>query len=267
MKNSKFYVLILIIFFSIPSIVSAAWWNPLTWSIFNKPPAVQQIIIPSTPKAEEPAQIQTVKPVRPEKNKEIIKTAPTPTKQEVATSSQEQIVITPPKNQRTCNGAVYTNDCPKNTAFNCPKNGNKPYCESIIDPEPTTQTPYIAKQKTTSKLDSPECLTARAKADELGDQIDSIQSKLAKDVEIIMSAPGISTIEQRNAEAASIRRESLSKQADIAVLQISALRAVNISCGLYQENPTAMCKDGTYSYGENRSGTCSWHGGVQYWIY
>jgi len=29
--------------------------------------------------------------------------------------------------------------------------------------------------------------------------------------------------------------------------------------------PTAICNDGTYSYSANRSGTCSYHGGVRSW--
>jgi len=32
-------------------------------------------------------------------------------------------------------------------------------------------------------------------------------------------------------------------------------------------NVTAICKDGTYSYSQNRSGTCSHHGGVKQWIH
>lgn len=31
------------------------------------------------------------------------------------------------------------------------------------------------------------------------------------------------------------------------------------------ESPTAKCRDGTYSYSQNRSGTCSHHGGVAIW--
>ena len=31
-------------------------------------------------------------------------------------------------------------------------------------------------------------------------------------------------------------------------------------------NATAKCKDGTYSYSQHASGTCSGHGGVSYWI-
>jgi hypothetical protein len=29
---------------------------------------------------------------------------------------------------------------------------------------------------------------------------------------------------------------------------------------------TAVCRDGTTSYSMSRSGTCSWHGGVLYWL-
>ena len=32
------------------------------------------------------------------------------------------------------------------------------------------------------------------------------------------------------------------------------------------DSPTAICKDGTYSYSKNRRGTCSHHGGVEKWI-
>lgn len=31
-------------------------------------------------------------------------------------------------------------------------------------------------------------------------------------------------------------------------------------------NPTALCRDGTYSYSQHRRGTCSWHGGVAEWL-
>lgn len=31
-------------------------------------------------------------------------------------------------------------------------------------------------------------------------------------------------------------------------------------------SPMARCWDGTYSYSQHRRGTCSWHGGVMYWL-
>jgi hypothetical protein len=32
------------------------------------------------------------------------------------------------------------------------------------------------------------------------------------------------------------------------------------------DSPTALCVDGTYSYSQSRSGTCSGHGGVKTWL-
>jgi hypothetical protein len=32
------------------------------------------------------------------------------------------------------------------------------------------------------------------------------------------------------------------------------------------DGATAKCKDGTYSFSQNRSGTCSHHGGVAQWL-
>lgn len=31
------------------------------------------------------------------------------------------------------------------------------------------------------------------------------------------------------------------------------------------DSPTALCRDGTYSYSAHHQGTCSWHGGVAVW--
>jgi hypothetical protein len=33
-----------------------------------------------------------------------------------------------------------------------------------------------------------------------------------------------------------------------------------------QPPPTAVCRDGSYSYSAHRSGTCSYHGGVAQWL-
>jgi hypothetical protein len=33
-----------------------------------------------------------------------------------------------------------------------------------------------------------------------------------------------------------------------------------------QPPPTAVCRDGSYSYSAHRSGTCSSHGGVARWL-
>jgi hypothetical protein len=47
--------------------------------------------------------------------------------------------------------------------------------------------------------------------------------------------------------------------------------AGNIVCSPYESETqpagaTAECEDGTYSFSESRSGTCSHHGGVKRWL-
>ncbi|MBU6415112.1 DUF3761 domain-containing protein [Patescibacteria group bacterium] len=42
------------------------------------------------------------------------------------------------------------------------------------------------------------------------------------------------------------------------------------SASIPTSNPagaTAQCKDGTFSFSQSRSGTCSHHGGVSQWLY
>lgn len=38
------------------------------------------------------------------------------------------------------------------------------------------------------------------------------------------------------------------------------------SSAAMQRTPSALCRDGTYSYSQHRRGTCSWHGGVAVWL-
>ena len=38
-----------------------------------------------------------------------------------------------------------------------------------------------------------------------------------------------------------------------------------VSCSHIGQKPSAECFDGTYSYSQHHEGTCSHHGGVQYW--
>lgn len=47
--------------------------------------------------------------------------------------------------------------------------------------------------------------------------------------------------------------------------------AGNVVCSPYESNSapagaTAQCRDGTYSFSQSRSGTCSHHGGVAEWL-
>lgn len=51
---------------------------------------------------------------------------------------------------------------------------------------------------------------------------------------------------------------------------VPTIKPTKTSKGQGQEYPagvTAICKDGTYSYSQAASGTCSHHGGVKKWIH
>ena len=48
-----------------------------------------------------------------------------------------------------------------------------------------------------------------------------------------------------------------------SVLVVTASTTVPVSAPV---GATAKCKDGTYSYSQTRSGTCSYHGGVSIWL-
>ena len=54
------------------------------------------------------------------------------------------------------------------------------------------------------------------------------------------------------------------------ILFVLSLLAIASGCGAGgpegKGQPTARCTDGTYSYSENHSGTCSSHGGVAEWL-
>jgi len=58
------------------------------------------------------------------------------------------------------------------------------------------------------------------------------------------------------------------------IFAITILTTLLSACGggnepeTYQDpkNATAICNDGTYSYSQTRSGTCSGHGGVRTWL-
>lgn len=54
---------------------------------------------------------------------------------------------------------------------------------------------------------------------------------------------------------------------DSQILEMAIKRVGNPPVSSSTSLPHALCNDGTASYSENRSGTCSYHGGVSSWIY
>ena len=79
-------------------------------------------------------------------------------------------------------------------------------------------------------------------------------------------------------EAATIAAQKAAQQQAAAAATSSQPAAQSDSgytnsAGNYVQSPssnpqgaTAQCKDGTYSYSQSRSGTCSHHGGVAQWL-
>ena len=53
----------------------------------------------------------------------------------------------------------------------------------------------------------------------------------------------------------------------LALLGLIGLGRVTVPAqtGQVRIPPTALCRDGYYSFSQNCSGTCSWHGGVKVW--
>ncbi|MCL0055490.1 thermonuclease family protein [Dehalococcoidia bacterium] len=66
---------------------------------------------------------------------------------------------------------------------------------------------------------------------------------------------------------ARLQQEIKTRQLVTAVPETSpATASLSQSQFLPDERPSAVCKDGAYSYSKTRRGTCSHHGGVDYWV-
>jgi Protein of unknown function (DUF3761)/Glucodextranase, domain B len=77
--------------------------------------------------------------------------------------------------------------------------------------------------------------------------------------------------EARKREAAEVAERNAAKAAPICTNGTYVNSAGNTVCSPEQSptapaGATAQCEDGTYSFSESRSGTCSHHGGVAKWL-
>lgn len=52
----------------------------------------------------------------------------------------------------------------------------------------------------------------------------------------------------------------------VMVIVLGALAVAGAAVAAPPPGATAQCRDGTYSYSQHHSGTCSWHGGVAAWL-
>ncbi len=51
----------------------------------------------------------------------------------------------------------------------------------------------------------------------------------------------------------------------VGTILVSGAQIVEAKAKVSNYGPTALCRDGTYSYSANRKGTCSHHKGVRMW--
>lgn len=56
------------------------------------------------------------------------------------------------------------------------------------------------------------------------------------------------------------------RAAKLALVAVAVVVVSGPAAGSAAAGPTARCRDGTYSYSQHRSGTCSHHGGVAQWL-
>ena len=75
------------------------------------------------------------------------------------------------------------------------------------------------------------------------------------------------TTNKRNVALMTFRRiPTWARWLALLGVMASAWWALTLLPSSAPEEPSALCRDGTYSYSQHRQGTCSWHGGVRQWL-
>ncbi len=130
MKIRSFFSTIVFLLIFVPQVAFAAWWNPLTWSVFSwikiYPPQEQKISTTTSATTTKKAETK-VAPESSSQNKPI------------------PVKVAPVQTGTLCNG-VYYSDCPTGNLLVCPTNGDKASCQPLPNTVPA-QT-YTAPQKT-----------------------------------------------------------------------------------------------------------------------
>lgn len=75
----------------------------------------------------------------------------------------------------------------------------------------------------------------------------------------VLSTPAIRDLKESVAES----NRAVDHAGAARIAEVFSLPTTSGSGG---GSATAICNDGTYSYSQHASGTCSWHGGVREWI-
>lgn len=271
----KYLIGIVFVLLLVPSIVSAAWWNPFSWRIFNKKEVPVAIIQVPDPVPESMA-VQPV--VEKKESPHVVAIQPV----------QPPAVVQPApfKNPRICNGILVDNVCPTGTAFNC-TGGHSAFCEDITEDDAPTHVTADSEntQANTFGIDAAACKQSQRETNDAKDAMQSInndlQDLIEKDTDFpddpytnqsggtVSGAQQSSQVYQRRTSDAAVERSlaesALARQYQVAQNNFAmSLKETLWTC--FREAPSAICKDGTPSDSENRSGTCSYHGGVSLWL-
>jgi len=111
---------------------------------------------------------------------------------------------------------------------------------------------------------------AKRGIDDLVASIKRIELKWGDSVLIDPLAPGLAAMgapyHEVRVDTAGVRTEETGYFTGLAEHHASGWRLRDAHWSVMGPKPTAQCRDGTYSYSETRSGTCSSHGGVARWL-
>lgn len=156
----------------------------------------------------------------------------------------------PPANATYCNGK-YWNRCTSGQ-FYCPASG------------PATCVPdYVSQLQQLNQQ-----LQAQQQAQQTQTQ-QYLQQQTAQQQALMKPCTDWLALIESNVQAIKSEVTSAGGTIDASQLQAMAIsRSGRAPTACYSEPmPTAICSDGTASYSFDNSGTCSWHGGVDVWLY
>lgn len=108
-------------------------------------------------------------------------------------------------------------------------------------------------------LYSQACIDAQAKTQQASSYMNSIESEYANQPITSTLLMGSSALQKEQQALDQLNAANLLETAD---------QNEQTACQVYTNttSATAICNDFTYSYSQNRSGTCSYHGGVLMWL-
>lgn len=277
--------LILFVLFSCvlaPSLALASWWNPFTWFTKVEPvPVVQQVVPIVIPAPVAPAPLPVVKKVTP---KEVVKKNPIKSSVAGCVSTTGYSLTT----GLSCSG---DNSCTSGSfKYKGVDTCMTPlaYCQSTDGADATynsdSNTCIIASNQTGSQICgatfsnstwdgtytssgnySCGCIS-HFQWNKSGTACEYYDSSQDTYVPSSTSTNTVCSTVDQDVRDEITKANGFATESQIDALVANREKALGCSAATYQ-TPTAVCNDGSYSYSQNHSGTCSYHGGVSSWLY